>query len=91
MHADYLVYQVQIACGGWDISDRPRSIEDLRTFITGFKSFEAEPVPGYVFQILDVLELNNCGESATYSDAKCGDYLIPLLRQYTFLTLRREY
>ncbi|KZT31770.1 hypothetical protein SISSUDRAFT_1056272 [Sistotremastrum suecicum HHB10207 ss-3] len=63
---------LQIACGGWDISDRPRSIDDLRTFISGFKSSEAEPVPGYVFQILDVLELNKCGESATYTDAKCA-------------------
>ncbi|KZS94231.1 hypothetical protein SISNIDRAFT_549413 [Sistotremastrum niveocremeum HHB9708] len=60
---------VQIACGGWDMHERPRSIDDIRTFISQIKG--AEPFPSFVFPFLDALEENNCGASATYFDTRC--------------------
>ncbi|KZT32113.1 hypothetical protein SISSUDRAFT_584852 [Sistotremastrum suecicum HHB10207 ss-3] len=60
---------LQIICGGWDVTDRPRSVDDIRTFLQQIKG--AQPMPAYIFQILDALESNNCDLSATFHDARC--------------------
>ncbi|KZS95627.1 hypothetical protein SISNIDRAFT_408595 [Sistotremastrum niveocremeum HHB9708] len=58
-----------ISCGGWDVTDRPRSVDDIRTFLKQIKG--AEPIPTYIFQILDALEDNGCDASATFHDDRC--------------------
>ncbi|KZT32362.1 hypothetical protein SISSUDRAFT_1066990 [Sistotremastrum suecicum HHB10207 ss-3] len=60
---------LQITCGGWDVTDRPRSVDDIRIFLQQIKG--ANPMPAYIFQILDALETNNCDLSATFHDARC--------------------
>ncbi|KZS95632.1 hypothetical protein SISNIDRAFT_483856 [Sistotremastrum niveocremeum HHB9708] len=59
---------LQIVCGGWAMAARPRSVADVRTFISQIKSLE--PIPHYVFKLLDSLETNDCDASATYTDVK---------------------
>ncbi|KZT32412.1 hypothetical protein SISSUDRAFT_1028503 [Sistotremastrum suecicum HHB10207 ss-3] len=61
---------LQFVCGGWDLTDRPRSIADLRNFMRRIKS--AEPLPNYLFQIMDALEDNECDRSATYNDIRAS-------------------
>lgn len=51
---------------------RPRSVADVRTFISQIKSLE--PIPHYVFKLLDSLETNDCDASATYTDVKVREY-----------------
>ncbi|KZS91698.1 hypothetical protein SISNIDRAFT_413834 [Sistotremastrum niveocremeum HHB9708] len=61
---------LQFVCGGWDLTDRPRSIADLRNFMRRIKS--AEPLPDHLFQIMDALEDNECDRSATYNDIRAS-------------------
>ncbi|KZS95628.1 hypothetical protein SISNIDRAFT_483852 [Sistotremastrum niveocremeum HHB9708] len=62
---------VHISCGGFDIFDRPRSIDDVRAVFSNFAS--GGSVPAYVFQLLDILE-DKCEASAEYIDAKCAPF-----------------
>ncbi|KZT32360.1 hypothetical protein SISSUDRAFT_1066988 [Sistotremastrum suecicum HHB10207 ss-3] len=70
-------HTLQISCGGWDVTDRPRSVDDIRTFLKQIKG--AEPIPAYIFQILDALEDNGCDASATFHDDRCRKNILPML------------
>lgn len=61
------------------MADRPRSAADIRAFASDIKS--ACLIPDYVFQILDVLEKNNCDKSATFNDIR--------VRKYDFIFAQR--
>ena len=59
---------VQFACGGWDLPARPRSIDDVRTFIKSLKGLD--PVPDYIFKILDALDKSGAESQASYTDVR---------------------
>lgn len=67
--------QVQLVCGGWDSDPRPKSVADVRTYISQLKS--AEPIPDYVFQLMDALDDNDCDSSATYTDVRFREHVFP--------------
>ncbi|KZT32359.1 hypothetical protein SISSUDRAFT_1133201 [Sistotremastrum suecicum HHB10207 ss-3] len=62
---------LHVACGGYDVFDRPKCINDIRTVIAKFAG--PDPVPAYVYQLLDILE-DHCEESAAYLDARCAPF-----------------
>ncbi|KZT41427.1 hypothetical protein SISSUDRAFT_981801 [Sistotremastrum suecicum HHB10207 ss-3] len=59
---------LQFVCGGWDLAARPKSIADVRSFMSQIKG--VDPVPDYMFQIADALEASNADATASYTDVK---------------------
>lgn len=59
---------LQFAAGGFDVPAKPRSISDLRIFFRSLKGID--PVPDFMYRMLDVLEKTGADQKATYSDAR---------------------
>lgn len=71
MHLSYQCVSVQFACGGFDLADRPRSIDDVRTFVSSLNGLDH--APSFLYDIFDaLLEMEEAGWDldARYSDVR---------------------
>ncbi|GJJ12742.1 hypothetical protein Clacol_006987 [Clathrus columnatus] len=60
---DYLEY----LCGGWEVSDKISTIQDVKMYISNMDSELTEPLPTWVTAVLNVLEANNVPMRVEYS------------------------
>jgi hypothetical protein len=71
VHGLRFLTAVQFACGGFDLADRPRSIDDVRTFVSSLNGLDS--VPPFLYDLLDaVQDMEDAGWEldARYSDVR---------------------
>lgn len=64
---------LEFLCGGWDISDKISTIQDIKTYISSMETYK--PLPNWVLAFLDIMEANSVPVKIEYSRLGSTAYL----------------
>lgn len=56
---------MEYLCGGWDVSEKIHTIQDIKGYIA--KMELREPIPKWVMSVLDILEANDVPVKVEYT------------------------